>query len=310
MRSRSSRCSARDGAQVEREAHAAGDDVDQARLHLDLADRADDAAAELVREALELDDRLGRRDRGVEAEVHRRRAGVVGAAAEVQIAVDVADDRLDDPESRAGVLQDAALLDVHLDPAGQVVERVDRLAPARGLVAGRLGGVPERDAVLVADRLAQLLLADALQHDPRAEQHLPEARALLLEERDQPQREVVARLGGQAADLERRADAERAVVLAAVAVRVAVRADAERGRVRRDVGRDQRADRVLPDAEKPIALELAREVGERVAVDGGVGVAADRAVAERVVGAREGLDVALDAARERSRSMRSPTSPS
>ena len=39
--------------------------------------------------------------------------------------------------------------------------------------------------MLVAERLAQLLLGDALQHDPRAEQHLPEARALLLEERDQ-----------------------------------------------------------------------------------------------------------------------------
>ena len=104
----------------------------------------------------------------------------------------------------------------------------------------------------------------------------------------------VAGLGGQPADLERRADAERAVVLAAVAVRVAMRADAEGGRIRRDVGGDQRADRVLPDGEADL-LELGREVRERVAVDVGVGVAADGAVAERVVRAREGLDVALDA---------------
>ena len=155
------------------------------------------------------------------------------------------------PSRVCGVLQDAALLDVHLDPAGQAVERADALAPARGLVAGGLGGVPERASVLVADRLPQLLLGHALEHDPRAEQHLPEARALLLEERDQPQRQPLAGLGRQAADLERRADAERAVVLAAVAVGVAVRADAEGRGAGRHVGGDQRADRVLPDG-KPM----------------------------------------------------------
>ena len=67
---------------------------------------------------------------------------------------------------------------------------------------------------------------------------------------------AVAGLRGQPADLERRAHAERAVVLAAVAVRVAVRADAEGGRAGRDVGGDQRADGVVPDGEAD-ALELA-----------------------------------------------------
>ena len=46
---------------------------------------------------------------------------------------------------------------------------------------------------------------------------------------------------------------------------------------------------------KPSSLELAREVVERVAVDRRVRVAADRLVGERVVGAGERLDVALDA---------------
>jgi hypothetical protein len=60
--------------------------------------------------------------------------------------VDVAGDRGDDPEPAAGVLQPPALLDVRLDPADQVVERVRAVAPARRLAAGRLGRLPERAA--------------------------------------------------------------------------------------------------------------------------------------------------------------------
>ncbi len=159
-------------------------------------------------------------------------------------------DRVHDADPVAGVLQHARLLDVHLDPAGQVVEHVDRLSPARGLVAGLLGVLPEAAPVVErAERLAQLLLGDALEHDPAAEQHLPEAGALLLEEGDELQRQVEPELGVQPADLERRDDAHRAVVLAAVAVRVAVRADAEDRLPGRPVARDERPDRVLGDLE-------------------------------------------------------------
>ena len=138
--------------------------------------------------------------------------------------------------------------------------------------------LPEAAAVVDrAEPLAQVLLGDALGHDPAAEQHLAEAGALLLEERDQLQRQAEAVLLVQPADLERRDDAHRAVVLAAVAVRVAVRADPEHRLARRPVARDERADRVLADLE-PERLQLAREVVERVAVDRRVGVAADRLV--------------------------------
>ena len=110
--------------------------------------------------------------------------------------------------------------------------------------------LPEAAAVVDrAERLAQLLLGHALEHDPAAEQHLPEAGALLLEERDQLERQVEAELGVQPADLERRDDAHRAVVLAAVAVRVAVRADAEHRLAARPVARDERPDRILADVE-------------------------------------------------------------
>ena len=157
-----------------------------------------------------------------------------------------------------------------------------RLPPARGLVAGGLGGVPERDAVLVADRLAQLLLAHALEHDPRAEQHLPEARALLLEERDQPQRQPLARLAPPAG--RPRAPCRRR----------ACRRTCRRCGWSRSANRRRRPGHPEPrwrrSACRPgparrrsrCASSSRREVGERVAVDVGVGVAADRAVAERV----------------------------
>ena len=57
------------------------------------------------------------------------------------------------------------------------------------------------------------------------------------------------------AQLERDADAERAVEAAAVAVRVAMRADAERGLACEHVARDERPDRVERDDEAEL-LEL------------------------------------------------------
>ncbi len=162
----------------------------------------------------------------------------------------VAGDRRDDADAVAGVLEHARLLDVHLDPAHEAVEDVDRLPPPLRLVAGLFCVLPEAAAVVDrAERLAQLLLGDALEHDAAAEQHLSEAGAFLLEERDELQRQVEAELGIEAADLERRDDAHRPVVLAAVAVRVAVGADAERRLAARPVARDERPDRVLEDLE-------------------------------------------------------------
>ena len=155
--------------------------------------------------------------------------------------------------------------------------------------------LPEASTVVDrAERLAQLLLGHPLEHDPAAEQHLPEAGALLLEEGDELERQVEAELRVQAADLERRDDAHRSVVLAAVAVRVAVGADGEDLLAARPVARDERPDRVLDDLEADLA-QLAREVVERVPVHLRVRVAADRLVGERVVRAGERLDVALDA---------------
>ena len=168
----------------------------------------------------------------------------------MHVGVDVAGDRVDDSDPVLRVLQDTGLLDVHLDPAREVVERMDRLAPTRRLVPCCFCVLPEAATVVDrAKRLPELLLAHALQHDAAAEQHLAEAGALLLEERDQLKRQAELVLRVEAAHLEGGDDAHRAVVASPVPVRVAVRADAERRLAGRPVSSDERPDRILEHVE-------------------------------------------------------------
>jgi hypothetical protein len=71
-----------------------------------------------------------------------------------------AGNRVDDADRVPRVLQDPALLDVRLDPAREVVEDVDALAPALGLVAGLRGVLPE--APPVVDRAEVLLRSSSV----------------------------------------------------------------------------------------------------------------------------------------------------
>ena len=73
---------------------------------------------------------------------------MVAAAVDDDVGVHVAGDRGHDADPVAGVLEHARLLDVHLDPAGEVVEDVDALPPALRLVARLLGVLPEAAAVV------------------------------------------------------------------------------------------------------------------------------------------------------------------
>ena len=76
----------------------AGDDVHRVRLDLDGADRRDGAVA---RAARHVQDEARRVDERVVARVHRRRARVVGAPLEDDLAARLAGDRRDDPERLA-----------------------------------------------------------------------------------------------------------------------------------------------------------------------------------------------------------------
>src|ERR687898_541294 len=106
--------------------------------------------------------------------------------------------------------------------------------------------LPEAAPVVYgAKLLAQLLLRHPLRDDAAPQQHLAEARAFFSEKRDELKRKTEPKLLIEAADLKRGYDAHRAVVLAAVAVRVAVRADAEHLLARREVPGDERPHGIL-----------------------------------------------------------------
>ena len=69
--------------------------------------------------------------------------------------------------------------------------------------------------------MREVVLFDPAGADLAAEDHLPKARALFFEERDDPQREVEVVFGCEPTHLQRDDDAKGAVPLAAVAVRIA-----------------------------------------------------------------------------------------
>ncbi len=71
---------------VEREADALRDRVDQARRHLDLADRPDGSRTGVAGQPLELEHALRQHGRRVETEVHGRGARVVAAAVDDHVA--------------------------------------------------------------------------------------------------------------------------------------------------------------------------------------------------------------------------------
>ena len=80
---------------------------------------------------------------------------MIAASVDDHVRMHVAGDRPNDPDAVSGVLENAGLLDVHLDPADEVVEDVRRLAPAPGLVAGFLRVLPERPSVVDGPKVSR-----------------------------------------------------------------------------------------------------------------------------------------------------------
>src|SRR5215212_3243839 len=231
---------------VQREAGLARHRVYEVRAQLDLSDRPDRSAPGLLREAVQLEHALGHDDAGVLAEVHGRRPGMIAAPVHRDVGVNVARDRAHHPDPVARVLEHACLLDVELDPTDELIEEAHRVLPASRLVAGPFRMLPEGPPVIYGEKLlAQLLLGHALGDDAATQEHLPEPRTFLLQKGDELEREVEAHIFVEAADLQRGDDAHRTVVLAAVAVRVAMGADAEHLLPPRTVAGDERAHRVL-----------------------------------------------------------------
>ena len=291
-------------ADVERRPGAPGDDVHAPRLGRERPDgRRRPRAANglgLGRQA-----ELRRTEQRVGASRHRRRARVAGAADQRHVDVRVAGDGRDDPERTPGILEDATLLDVRLDPRDEAVERPRAVAPARRVAAGVRGDVPERATVVErADLRAQLGLADVARREAAAEQQPTEAGALLLEPRDHRERQAEAELGIQAGKLERHDDAERPVPRSAAAHGVQVRADPDARRAGRHVAGDERPERRVAYGEAE-GREAVGDPADRPRPLRRVGVPADRGRGggERRPGERPhvGGDAAADRARAASR---------
>ena len=143
------------------------------------------------------------------------------------------------------------------------------------------------------DVVREVVLFDPAGADLAAEDHLPKARALFFEERDDPQREVQVMLGCEPTHLQRDDDAKGAVPLAAVAVRIAVGPQAEHPGPARAVLGNEVADRVVVDGEAE-GPECLLEVHERATVLRGEGVPTDGVLGARVLRPGQGLDVPDD----------------
>src|SRR3954454_8933995 len=121
------------------------DDVDRARLDLELPDRRHRIAGRVTR----TQDELGRLHERVVTPGHRRRAGVARDAVEADHPPVVAGDPADDAQRPAGVKEPPALLDVQLqERAGQLP-----VVGLASLAAGLLGAEDDdaERAVLRAD---------------------------------------------------------------------------------------------------------------------------------------------------------------
>ena len=186
--------------------------IDQSRADLDLARGSNRSFSGQARQPLELHDRLRGGNCAVAADVHRRRAGMVGSSFERDVPMHVSCDRAHHAEPVTAVLKDPPLLDMQFDPADQMIEDVCTLSPTLGVVPGLLGVLPERAAVVEGqDPLAQVEFVHPNSHDPTTQHHLPKSRRLLLEKRDRLQGKIEPQLEIEATDLECGDHTERSV---------------------------------------------------------------------------------------------------
>ena len=123
-------------ARLDRERDARGHDVDRARLDVERGRRSRRCRAHGARDTRSTYSAAS--SERVRAGAHRRRAGVVGAALEDDLAARDAGDRGDDPDRLVRALEHGALLDVQLEvgvgqlPRGGAVARRRTRAPRRG----------------------------------------------------------------------------------------------------------------------------------------------------------------------------------
>ena len=215
-------------AHVDRELHAAGDDVGRARPGVDAADGGDQVGVRGA-EALDAHDHLGGGRQRIAAKAHRHRAGVAGEPAHRDDQADGAVDGRDGRARVALVVEHRPLLDVQLQIGGDVALLARAAAIGIGVAAGRGERIAHADALAVAG-----VEDGGLQRaDQRAggEKVGRKAHALLLAERHHLDGvvEPLAAAGHVADRGDGGQHAEIAVVLAGIDHGVDVRAEHDRG---------------------------------------------------------------------------------
>ena len=236
-------------ADVDRELRDARHDVESPRLRRDDADVGGHVAARacLVTQSQHRPRRAGKR---VSAKLHRRRSRMVRLAEETRAEAEHPRDRRDDAEIDAGALKHRALLDVELQVGAHLVGSARVREPGEvetrfGHRRGDAAAAPVLEVAVAAERAAA-------QH-PRLE-----AGPFLVVEGGDPDWSLrLDALGLQAPhDVERREDAEGAVVPAPAGHRVQVRAEEHRLAVACLPAADDVARRVELDCELQLGKTL------------------------------------------------------
>ncbi len=215
-------------AKVQREQAAPGHHVDGTVGHPQHADGAHRIAV-TAGALLQVDGEFRRGRRRIAPAVHGRRAGMAGDAHDLALEAQATVDGRDDAQGQAELVEDRALLDVHLHET-QVPRRVALQRADGGQVRGqarREHGIAHGDAIGVP--LLQPLRVEVSGQGARTQEGGPVALAFFFGEGDHldPERQPSLRLRQRAHAGHRREDSQPPVVLAAVAHGVVVRSGQE-----------------------------------------------------------------------------------
>src|SRR5262245_29876440 len=170
-------------AQVDGEHRTFRDHIHEIRIELDAADRALLIAANLLCQAMHQRDDLARNQRRIVPQMHRRRAGMAGAAGDGDLGPDHSGDTFDRSDGAVFVLEDRTLLDVRFE--------VSMWSEPAGLgaagVADALEFVPHAPSVDPADRVG-VRERNTTNIGQAAHRIWRKARAFLVGESDERQR--------------------------------------------------------------------------------------------------------------------------
>ena len=194
-------------ANVEAQAHRAGNHVAGVRLRFELAHGRDEAFG-FERSGFDFRDPLGGGGERIAAQVHGRGAGVIGVADEGEIETALADDAGDRGDGEVFGFKHRALFDVELDEADGMVSG-NRVSDAVRIEFAGFDGLTYRDAFRILQR--KNCGIEAAGDCTASDEGEAEANAFFFREGDDFKREGQTEGAGGFDELKRENDAEHAV---------------------------------------------------------------------------------------------------